>query len=147
MPIVDPPEPPEGGGSMRAKDLINKACIFRPVAVGEWPARPATEQDKAMKAQPYVECDVWVLDRQGVVEEGTGVRVGWWKAVIQLREAMDQFMAARPKAEEGSNAISLVALSGEAREVAAKIVAVLEDTAPGPADEPPDEYDPDEEPF
>jgi len=148
MPIVDPPEPPEGGGSMRAKDLVNKVCIFRPASIGEWPAKPATESEKAMKAQPYVECDVWVLDRQGITEEGSGVRVGWWKAVEQLRDSMGRLVAAKPRTEEGSNAIYLAALSGEARDVAEKVAAEIEnELAAAPAPEPAPAYEEGEEPF
>jgi hypothetical protein len=140
--ILDPPEPPEGGGSMRAKDLVNKVCVFRPVSVGEWPAKPATEHEKAMKAQPYVECDVWVLDRAGVIEEGSGVRVGWWKAVEQLKGSLGQYVGAKPRTEEGSNAIYLAALSGEARAVAEQAVATLAGSSAPVA-----QYDQDEEPF
>jgi hypothetical protein len=127
MPLLDPPEPPEGGSSMRAKDLVNKVCLFRPTGFGEWPAT----DDK--KAQPYVECDVWVLDRAGILEEGTGVRVGWWKAVEQLRGAIGQVVGAKPEQEQGSNAIHLLRLEGEARAVAAKVTAEIE--AQSPADD------------
>lgn len=129
-PIYDPPEPPEGGGIMRAKDLVNRSCLFRPTALGEWPAKRATEHEPAQKAQTYIECDVWVLDRQGVAEEGTAVRVGWWKAVNQLRERMGQLVAAKPRHEDGSNAIYLAPLAAEAREVAAKVAAELEAVEP-----------------
>lgn len=132
MSIVDPPEPPEGGGTtMRAKDLINRSCIFRPTGEGYWPAKPATEHERAQKAQPFVECDVWVLDRAGVIEEGTGVRVSWWKAVEQLKAAPPgSFMPGKPRTEEGSNAIYLAPLTPEARTVA---LAVIESLEPVPA--------------
>lgn len=131
---------------MRAKDLVNKVCVFRPLSLGEWPAKAATETEKAMKAQPYVECDVWVLDRQGITEEGTGVRVGWWKAVEQLKACgLGSFVPAKPRTEEGSNAIYLAPLTPEARQVATQVIAALE--APPNSDEPQPDYDPDEEPF
>lgn len=145
MSIVDPPEPPEGSGSnMRARELVNKVCIFRPVTLGEWPAKPATETDKAMKAQPYIECDVWVLDRAGIIEEGTGVRVGWWKAVAQLKDRIGEMVGAKPKTEEGSNAIYLAALSGDARAIAEKVAAEVGGIAPKDTDPEPAYDDPDE---
>lgn len=121
MSFVDPGDPPEGGGLMKAKDLINKVCLFRPTGLGEWPPK----EDK--KAQPYVECDVWVLDRAGIVEEGQGVRVGWWKAVDQLRDQMGSFVGAKPEQEEGSNAIYLRRLEGAARDVAAEVAQQIGD--------------------
>lgn len=122
--FLDPPEPPEGSASLKAKDLKNKVCLFRPTAVGEWPAKEATEEEKAKPAQPYVECDVWVLDRAGVTDEGTAVRVGWWKAVAQLKDNIGQIVAAKPM-EQDDRSVVLVALTGEAREVAAKVSAEL----------------------
>lgn len=151
MTFVDPPEAPEGGSAMRAKDLVNKVCLFQPVSLGEWPAKAAeydengTMKKPAQKASEYVECNVWVLDRAGVLEEGTGVRVGWWKAVAQLREGMFQYVGAKPKTEEGSNAIHLVPLEGAAREMAAKIVAELSAAEPGETTQFPAEDG--EEPF
>lgn len=120
MPLTDPPPAPEGGGSIRAKELLNKVCIFKPTSLGTWPAT----EDK--KEQPYVECDVWVLDRAGVLEEGTGVRVAWWKAVDQLQSKIGEYVGAKPVQAEGSNAISLLPLEGDAREVAARVTAELE---------------------
>ena len=122
--FLDPPDPPEGSASLKAKDLKNKVCLFRPTAIGEWPAKEATEDQKAQGPQPYVECDVWVLDRAGVVEEGTGVRVGWWKAVAQLKESIGQIVAAKPMEQE-DRSIVLVTLTGDARDVAAKVSSEL----------------------
>ncbi len=39
------------------------------------------------------------------------MRVSWWKAVEQLRVSMGQFTGAKPKKEEGTNAIWLSPLS------------------------------------
>jgi hypothetical protein len=153
MTFTDPVEPPEGGLSMKATDLQNKVCLFRPMARGEWPAKEAhtTEDGTTMKAQgprPYVECDVWVLDRAGIIEEGTGVRVSWWKAVAQL-EAVEfgDFVLAMPRKEDDSNAIVLIKTSKEEwREIGARVVkeikAVDETVATAPV-----EYAEGEEPF
>ena len=132
MPLVDPPEAPEGGGSIRAGDLLNKICLFRPESIGEWPAREAETDEEgnvtrqASGPKPYVECSVWVLDRAGVIEEGEGVRVSWWKAFEQLKNQIGNYVGANPVKDQGSNAVSLVPLRGEAREVAAKVVSELE---------------------
>ncbi len=160
MALLDPPEPPEGGGLMKATDLVNRSCIFRPTGMGEWPAKPATEDQKAQGPQPYVNCDVWVLDRAGVIESSSDVRVSWWKAVEQLRVSMGQFTGAKPKKEEGTNAIWLSPLSVEAREVAARVVGEIEASESAPTPPPDDERpfepsaaqdtyddDPDSDPF
>ena len=132
MPYSDPPEPPEGGSSMRATELVNKICLFRPDSLGEWPAKEAELDDegnvkkKARGPQTYVECSVWVLDRAGIVEEGENVRVSWWKAVEQLKDQLGYYVGGKPTQEPGSNAIYLVALEGDARAVAERIVKELE---------------------
>ncbi len=134
MSLNDPgpaPEPTgEGGPRMKAKDLKNKPCIFRPTGTGEWPATA----DKAASA--FVSCDVWVLDRQGVVEQGTGVRVGWWRAQEQLKSQMGQFVGAKP-VEQEDNSIILTPLSEAARAVAAQVVEEIESgsTPPPPDDD------------
>lgn len=128
MTFADPIDPPEGGQSMKATDLQNKVCLFRPTARGEWPAREEHVEDgktiKASGPRPYIECDVWVLDRQGILEEGTGVRVSWWKAVKQLEDVeLGEFVLAMPRKEDDSNAIVLVKTSKEEwREVGARMV-------------------------
>lgn len=122
--FVDPPEAPEAQASMKAKDLKGQVCLFKPTAIGEWPAQEASEGQKAKPAQPYVECDVWVLDRAGIVDEGTGVRVGWWRAVEQLKDSIGRVVGGKPT-EQDDRSVILVPLSGEARDVAAKVSAEL----------------------
>jgi len=134
--FVDPPEPPEAGASMKAKDLKNKVCLFFPTAMGEWPAKEATENEGAKAPQPYVECDVWVLDRAGVTESGSGVRVGWWRAVAQLKDSIGQYVAAKPVEQEDRSVI-LLPLSGEARDVASTVLKELTSDSPPDDDERP----------
>lgn len=130
MTFSDPIEPPEGGQSMKATDLQNKVCLFRPTGTGEWPAKPDEYDDagnvvkKARGPQTYIECDVWVLDRQGILEHGTGVRVSWWKAVAQLQSVdLGDFVLAMPRKEEDSNAVVLVKTSKqEWRDVGERVV-------------------------
>ena len=50
----------------------------------------------------------------------------WWRAVAQLRESMGDYVECRPTENE-DNSITLERLGGEAREVAAKVIAGLED--------------------
>lgn len=121
MPLSDPPPAPEGGGSLRAKDLVNKVCLFRPESLGQWDLK-----EGETKPRDYVSCSVWVLDRAGILEESENVRVGWWKAVDQLREKLGEYVGAKPVQEEGSNAIALMPLDGEARTVAERVTAELE---------------------
>jgi hypothetical protein len=151
--FTDPVEPPEGGQSIKAADLQNKVCLFRPTAHGEWPAKAAhvDENGKEWKAQgpsPYIECDVWVLDRAGILEEGTGVRVSWWKAVKQLEAVeLGDFVLAMPRKEDDSNAIVLIKTSkDEWREIGARVVKEIQAAVPAaPAEEP--NYDTGDEPF
>ncbi len=126
------PPPPEGGTGMRAADLINKVCVFRPNNLGEWDAKPAeVDADgnvtkEAQKASTYVECDVWVLDRAGILEEGSHVRVSWWKAVDQLKGCIGEFVPGKPTQEQGGRAVFLHPLEGDALKIAAKVVAELD---------------------
>lgn len=133
MPIVDPPPPPEGGGAMRAADLKNRVLLLRPT-------KHDTVEGKDGKPWEFVECDVWVLDRQGVVEEAQGVRFSWWKAIAQLSDNLGRYVACKP-VEQEDRSVQLVPLSGDARVVAERIVKELE------GDAPPPEYPEDEEPF
>ncbi len=139
MSFADPPDPPDAGSSLRAKDLKNRVVIFRPVSLGEWPARPATEDEDEKSAAPFVVCDVWELDRSGVVQSATGVRVSWWRVVEQLRTLMGEFVAGKVT-ENDDRSITLVPLVGEEpRKVAADVVASIDSPVGVPVDEPSDE--------
>lgn len=128
----DPPPAPEGGSNMRAADLVGLFCLFRPTGEGMWPAKeakPATEDSPAQKAQEasrYIECDVWTFDRAGETGRGSGVRIGWWKAVAQLDAVTPgDFLGACPKTQPGSKAVELLTLEGDARKAAAKLVGEI----------------------
>jgi len=119
MPLVDPPPVPEGGSNhLKAKDLKNKVVIIHPTVHDTVPGK----DDKPWE---FVAGDVWVLDRAGVVETGEGVRFSWWRAVSQLKTVMGEYVACKPT-ELDDNSVELVPLSGDAREVAVKIVDRLE---------------------
>jgi hypothetical protein len=143
--LVDPPVPPAADGKerMKAKDLKNTPLILRVVKID-------TEPKGNKGPWEYAECEVWTLDRQGVVENATGVRFAWWRALEQLRSQVGQFVACRP-VEQDNNSIILAPLEGAAREVAEKVLAtVAASVQQAPAEQEPD-FDPEgqfsEEPF
>jgi hypothetical protein len=128
--LEDPEAPPEpGAATLKAKDLKGHPLLIRPTGMGEWPARPegVDENGQSRKArgpQPYVECEIWTLDRMGIVEHSTGVRVSWWRCVAQLQEKIGHLIAARP-VEQDDRSVILERLSGPAKEAAEKAVAEL----------------------
>lgn len=132
--FADPTPPPESSGegpSMRAKDLKNQPLILRPTKHDVTPGK----DDKPWE---FVEADVWVLDRSGVVAHASGVRFSWWKVREQLRTQIGQFVAGRPK-EGDDNSVHLEALSGPAREVA--VQAMKEIATAATSDEAPPAWD------
>lgn len=140
--LEDPGPPPEGGQFLKAADLKNKPLLVKPTGTGWYDAKPASpaelddqgnvvrEAQKEQGPQEYVECDVWVLDRAGVVEEGTGVRIGWWKAVGQLKDKMGRYVGGVPLKEANSNSIVFEKLDDTHRAVAAQVVKDIHDTRP-----------------
>ena len=137
MALSDPGVPPEAGtaGSrLRAKNLKNTPLILRPREVKSAEGR---DREGNPKMYDYMECDVWVLDRQGVVESDTGIRVTWWRALEQLKNArMGSLIACRP-VEQDDNSVVLAALEGAARDVAEIVAAEIEaggDPGPMPDD-------------
>lgn len=144
--FVDPPEPPEARERLNAKNLKGAYLILKPTEVGEWPAKPAEfdetgkEIKRAQGVQPFVTCDVWVFDRAGLVSADTGIRFSWWRAVEQLRKQLGQFVACRPMEQEDKSVV-LVALAGEARTAAEKVMTEI-GGQPAPVD-----ADPSEAPF
>ena len=128
MTFVDPIDPPDAEDRMNAADLKNKVCLIRPFAEGEWPAKEAgTNEDgtprKAQGPRPYIETDVWVLDRAGIVESGTGIRISWWRAVEQLRPVeFGEFLLAMPMEQADRSVILVKTSKQEWRDIAATAV-------------------------
>lgn len=136
--LIDPPPAPEASENLvRASDLKNRVLLLRPTGLGEWPAR----DDKP--AQPYIEADTWVLDRQGIESAHQAVRFSWWRAVAQLKDCVGSFVACRP-VERDDRSVELVALTGDARKVAEQVVESLGKAEPVPT---PAAFDDGDEPF
>jgi hypothetical protein len=142
--IIDPPPAPEAGKQqhMKAGDLKNKYCILRPTSTGQWEPRDGKE------GNPYVACEVWTLDRAGILEHDTSVWISWWKAIAQLKNYMGQLVACRP-VEQEDRSIELTPLTGEARIMAEKVAGEIESGSAdiGGGQEPDPGFAPGEEPF
>lgn len=131
--FVDPGEP--GDLSLRAKDLLNKPCLIRPnVVLHNGKGKDDGGNDTTYT---FVSCDVWVLDRAGIVESGTGVQVSWKRAMPQLTDRIGKFVAATPRRQD-DNSVILEAFTEGGKEVArAAIKEILTET---PSAQPADEF-------
>ncbi len=141
MTFVDPIDPPEASERMTAAALKNKICLIRPMSWDEWPSTPAeydgegNQTKKAQGPRPYCECDVWVLDRAGIVEEGTGVRFSWWKLVKPLDSKGEQgqlrpvelgsFLLAMPVEQPDRSVILVKTAKEEWRKIAREAAATV----------------------
>lgn len=153
MTFTDPVDPPEPEDRLGAADLKNKVCLFRPTVWGEWPPKgeelneDGSVKQKAQGPRPYCECDVWVLDRAGIVESGTGIRVSWWRAVKQLEPVeLGSFILAMPVEQPDRSVILMKTSKQDWRDIAALAVKEIDEGASAPATE--GDYEPDgTEPF
>jgi hypothetical protein len=136
--FMDPGEPGELTGFLKAKDLINKPLIIKPLAVRH--DGQGKDDDGNPTSYTYVNCDVWVLDRAGVVEKGEGVRIAWKRVIPQLEDRIGKFVAGTPIVEADNSRV-LQAFSEAGKEIARKVIAEIKAEAPPIAEEPPvDEY-------
>lgn len=122
--FVDPGPPPPARERLKAKNLVGQNCLILPTGIGEWDAKPATATDRAQPAQEYVECDVWTLDRQGIVASESGVRISWYRAVPDLKSEMGKYLGCRPT-EDTDKSNFLARLPDEIRPVAKKVCEEL----------------------
>lgn len=124
MTLVDPAELPEGGNPDRlnAKNLKNCVLVVKPTSHETIPGKDG-------KPWEFVECDVWVLDRTGVVETGQGVRFSWWRAVRRLQGQIGEFVGCKP-VEQDDNSVDLLPLEGDAKKVAEQVVADIKSSEP-----------------
>lgn len=124
--LPPPPEPGEASG-LRAKQLKNQPIVLLPTGVGVGKGK---DREGNPTEYEYINCTVWVLDRQGVTDSAEGVQFSWWRAREQLRDLIGQYVACRP-VEQDDNSVILTELSGEALAVAAKVVESLKAEASG----------------
>lgn len=155
--FVEPGDPGELKGSIRAGDLLNLPCLFRVTGEGEWPAKDAFtdetgKQHRAQGPKPYVECDVAVLGASGIEDHSAGVRISWGRVVpAQLSmEKVGKWVPARPKQQE-DRSIILMGFDdkGKARatELLPEVEALFSPVAAVSEALGATEVDPDTEPF
>ena len=147
--FVDPGEPGELTGMMKSKDLINKPLIIRPLAVRHDGA--GKDDDGNPTTYSYVNCDVWVLDRAGIVESGKNVQFSWKRVIPQLEDRLGQYVIGTPRVTDNNSRI-LEPFTDKGRELARKVIGEIKAEATASAlgadvvaDEPP--FDPGDEPF
>lgn len=142
-PILDPPPAPEGGNNVRPAYLLNQPILVRAVGTGVW------DEESKSPGKTYVICDVWTLDRAGIVDHHPSMWISWWKAVAQLEENIGALIACRPTKLD-DNSIELAPLEGAARQVAEAAAIVLATESELGATTVPNEepvYEPGSEPF
>jgi hypothetical protein len=120
MAKIHPLSPPPESSGLRAKDLKNLPCLVLP---GEQLQEEKSAKDD--KPWEFVECEVIVLDRSGIVQRADGVRISWARAVPQLLDAKGQWLAVRPV--EDGNAVVLEELTGADLEVAKRVLDELDE--------------------
>ena len=156
--FVDPGDPGDLKGNLRAGDLLNLPCLFRVMGEGEWPAKEAFtdetgKQHRAQPPSPYVECDVVVMGADGIEDFGTGVRISWARVVpAQLSmEKVGRWVPARPKKDPKDNSVSLWGFDEKGKARAASLLAEAEAlfavAPPEPTDTTPPAFADGEEPF
>lgn len=132
-PFIDPGDPGELKGNIRAGDLLNLPCLFRVTGEGEWPAKEAFtdetgKQHRAQPPSPYVECDVAILGADGIEDYGSGVRISWARVVpAQLSmEKVGKWVPARAKKDPKDNSVSLWAFDVKGKARAAELLPEVE---------------------
>ena len=148
MSFLDPAEPGELRGQMRAKDLINKPLLIQPLVEDI-----VDGQDG--KPWHYVECNVAVIGVGGIEEHAAGVRISWVRVLPQLTARMhDQpgaWVGGTPKVQQ-DNSVILTALADKGRKVAADLLPHVKalfgtTSTPDPTPAPEGDYPPGSEPF
>lgn len=129
-----PPGEPPAREYMKSKDLINKPLIILPTELRH--DGNGKDNDGNPKAYDYVNAEVWVIDRAGVVEHGEDVQFSWVRVIPQLTDRLGKFVLAKPVVDADNSRI-LVPLSPEAKEVAGKAIAEIRAEKNGRADQDP----------
>jgi hypothetical protein len=112
------PSPAPESSQLRAKDLKNLPLLVRP---GEY----REEEGRDGKPWNFVECEVIVLDRSGIVQRADELRFSWARAIPQLREFTGEWVACRPVEED--QAVVLAPLTGADLDVAQRVLDELDD--------------------
>lgn len=147
--FVDPGEPGEiGSQHLKAKDLLNKPLIIRPRELRH--DGKGTDNDGNPESYTYVSCDVWVLDRAGVVESDKNVQFSWKRVVPQLTDRLGQFVAGTPIVEDNNSRV-LQPFTDKGKEIARKVIAEIKAEAAAAAlggeEVPPEDDDLNGDPF
>lgn len=144
--FMDPGDPGELKGSLRAKDLINKPLLIQPLSED-------TVEGQDGKPWHFVECNVAVIGMGGVEDHASGVRISWVRVLPQLTQRMNEkpgaWVAGIPKVQQ-DNSVILTPFSEKGRETARQLmtqVMGLFKPAEQAADITPPAFSAGEEPF
>lgn len=144
--FVDPGDPGELKGSLRAKDLINKPLLIQPLSED-------TVEGQDGKPWHFVECNVAVIGMGGVEDHASGVRISWVRVLPQLTQRMNEkagaWVAGIPKVQQ-DNSVILTPFSEKGRDTARQLmpqVMGLFKPAEQVADITPPAFSAGEEPF
>lgn len=133
MTFADPPPPPEPGEqNLRAKDLKNRVVVLRATGTGIDESKP----DSRGRPWEWTTCDCWLIDRSGIEHYEPNLRISWWRVRDQLKEADGKFVAGRVT-EQDDNSITLVAVTGAARQVVTDVMPEIVATAKATSGEEP----------
>jgi len=145
--FVDPGDPGELKGSIRAKDLINKPLLIQPLS-------EETVEGQDGKPWHFVECNVAVIGMGGVEDYASGVRISWVRVLPQLTQRMNEnpgaWVGGIPKVQQ-DNSVILTPFSDKGRETASnlmpQIMGLFKTVEPTPENIAPPAFGPGEEPF
>lgn len=149
--FMDPGDPGELKGQIRAKDLINKPLLIQPV-------REDRVEGQDGKPWHFVECNIAVIGMGGVEDHAAGVRISWVRVVPQLTQRMNEapgaWVGGIPKVQQ-DNSVVLTPFAEKGRAVASELMPKIKAlfapaevaSQPSSADEIPSAYAPGEEPF
>lgn len=143
--FVDPGDPGELKGSIRAKDLINKPLLIQPIS---------EDRVEGQDGKPwhFVECNVAVIGMGGVEDHASGVRISWVRVLPQLTQRMAEapgaWVGGIPKVQQ-DNSVILTAFSEKGRAAANALMPQVQGLfPPAQADElTPPAFADGEEPF
>src|SRR5829696_2559400 len=110
--------PADAKTQVRAKDLKNQPLLVKP---GERQVADGADGEPWV----YITCDVITLDRQGIVEQLSGVRFSWVRALRQLEAAQGSWLACKPY--DTGEGVVLLDLAGPELEVAERVLDELDD--------------------